>query len=474
MSDSRPFAIQSWADVYQMLRAKAEASRGTVTVAPNGVPSAAWPHTTARDAFAIALVFDAAIDDRASGAVLARWIVESDLLAGEPEDSTEPYLGNRSFWETLAAATVELDRAHTPLPALSLIDDAMRELETVRPAAARERRNAPGTMLVTVFAEPSWRAMALRQIEFFRALRGDAPSSEPFTPSVPATSNADVVALAGYWSDQLTRLGGSASDTFHRLLYSCWRDVVHRVLRESKHAPAHEPCVHNQDFWTSLLLLTTQSDACNAAPMPWAFHIPDSGHHHRNAAPDDTKTVIELPAAATWDDTARIQRDTLGRARGEDVVTGRHISRVPRTTVDDVRQLAALWSDLLAKVGEHSFADVSYRHVIERWKNAVAEVERIPRDVDPNSVYAHNTDFWEALFSISIQIATTAEAPTRWQLVKQATVQAIKDLPQRIKTTAQGLWSDVLERPLVSLGIGLGGVALLYLLLRASNHETRP
>src|SRR5438477_5724591 len=153
MSDSRPLTIQSWSDIYQMLRAKAEASRGTVTVAAHGAPSTEWPHTTSRDAFTIALVFDTAIDEHASGAIVARWIIESDLLAGEPEGSTEPYLGNRSFWEMLAAATIELDRVRAPLPALSVIDDAMRELETARPAAAREPRNASRATLVTVLAE---------------------------------------------------------------------------------------------------------------------------------------------------------------------------------------------------------------------------------------------------------------------------------------------------------------------------------
>jgi len=468
MSDSRPFASQSWAEVYQALRAKAEASRGTVTVAPQGSPGTAWPHTTSRDAFAIALVFDAAIDEHASGAMVARWIVESDLLAGEPDDGTEPYVGNRSLWETLAAAAVELDRAHAPLPASSVIDDAMRELETVHPTAPRERRNASGTMLVTVFAEPTWRAMALRQIEFFRALRGNGPRANPFELPAPATTNTDVVALAVYWSDQLAHLGASASDTHHRLVYSCWREVVHRVLRDAKTAPGRAPCAHNPEFWTSLLLLTTQSDACDAAPMPWAFHDASS---HRNAAPVDTGPTLVFPPAQA-DDAARMQRDEYSRLRGEDTVTGRLVSRVPRTTVYDVRQLAERWSELLAKVGEHGFADVSYRHVLDRWHNAVAQVAAVPQDVDPNSVYTHNTDFWEAVITIAIQIATTAEAPTRWELAKQAVQKVAQELPQRLKS----FWDDILSHPLLSFGIGASSAVFLYLLTRPrrSNTESQP
>ena len=84
MSNSHSFPIRSWSDVYQRLRAKAEASRGIVTLTASTTPGATFPHTTSRDAFAIALVFDTAVNDHAFGSLVARWIGESDLLAGEP------------------------------------------------------------------------------------------------------------------------------------------------------------------------------------------------------------------------------------------------------------------------------------------------------------------------------------------------------------------------------------------------------
>jgi len=466
MSDSHPFFIQSWSDIYQRLRAKAEASRGTVALAASTDPSATFPHTTSRDAFAIALVFDTAVNDHTSGALIARWIAESDLLAGEPEGSTETYVGNRSFWETLAAVAIELDRVHAPLPAMSLIDHAMRELETTRPIAQQVHHTA-GTMLVTVLAESSWKAMAVRQFEFFRMLRGPAVA---VMPTVPATCNADVLALADYWTDQLARVGESPRDTYHRLAHSGWRDVLHQVMRHAKHAPALDTYDHNTEFWDALLLLTQQSDACDASPTPWAFQVPPCGHHgrHRNAAAVDTGPTLDFPAAKTWDDAARMQRDAFSALRGEDRVTGRLIGRVPRTTVADVRQLAAYWSNALAKVGEHGFADISYKHVLKRWKDAVAEVERIPPTADPASVYEHNTDFWEALMTIAIQVAVTAEAPTRWTLVKETTKHAIAELPNTLKTAVNDLAAGVLAKPLLYVGLGLGGLALTILLLGRS------
>jgi hypothetical protein len=474
MSDLHSFAVQSWSDVYQRLHAKAETGRGTTTLISGGAPSVTYPLTTVREAFAIALVFDAAVHDHSSRVLVARWVGESALLAGEPEDSTDTYVGNRSLWDTLAAAAVELDRVHAPLPALSLIDDALRELEVTRPLRAQAARDPAETMLVTVLSEPSWKAMALRQLEFFRALRGETHRGNPFVPAVPATCNADVLALADYWTDQLARVGAHAGDTYHRLVYSCWREVLHRVMRYAKHGPAHDTYVHNTEFWSALLLLATQSDACDVPPMPWAFHVPESCHPRRNAAPVDTRATLDFPGAKTWDDAARMQRDAFAKLRGEDAVTGRLIGRVPRTTVTDVRQLAAYWSVSLAKAGEHSFADVSYRHVLERWKAAVAAVDHIPLNADPASVYEHNTDFWEAVMTIAIQVAVTAEAPTRWQLVTEATKQAIVDLPHTLKTAAQDLVSGVLARPLLYAGIGLGSLAVVAILLSRPSRESRP
>ena len=109
-SPSRTF--HSWSEIYQALRAKAEASRGTVTITTNDAPAATFPHTTSSDAFEILIVFDTAVHEHARGPLVDRWITESDLLAGEPDDSDERYVGNRSFWETIVIAAIEIGRAH--------------------------------------------------------------------------------------------------------------------------------------------------------------------------------------------------------------------------------------------------------------------------------------------------------------------------------------------------------------------------
>jgi hypothetical protein len=274
-SPSRTF--HSWSEIYQALRAKAEASRGTVTVTTNDAPAATFPHTTSSDACEILIVFDTAVHEPARGARVDRWITESDLLAGEPDDSAERYVGNRSFWETIVIAAIELDRLHAPLPAQTSVDDAIEKLDEALGTPAQNVRNARSSPIVTAFCEPTWMAMATRQFEFFRTLRGEDATKLVFLPPVPATCNGDVLLLATYWSEQLTRAGGNASDTFHRLLFTNWRDAVQDVVRHTSQAPPHRVYPLNAPFWRALLFLAVRGDACDEGPTPWTFELPGRG-----------------------------------------------------------------------------------------------------------------------------------------------------------------------------------------------------
>ena len=328
-------------------------------------------------------------------------------------------------------------------------------------------------MLVTVFSEPTWKAMAVRQLEFFRALRGEMRGGGRFLPAVPCTRNVDVLALATYWTEQLARAGDNASNTFHRLLYSAWREVVHRVMRV-------EGCATARDLRAQLRVLERDAPAhdperrMRSVTRAVAVSASDAA---RRAAERGRRSMRDprwtFPAAKTWDDAAQMQRDAFAKLRGEDRVVGRLIARIPRTTVADVRQLAAYWSNGLAKVHEHNSADVSSRHVVDRWRAAVAEVDRLALTTEPSSVYAHNTDFWEALMTIAIQVAVTAEAPTRWQLAKEAGKHALIELPQTLKNAARDVLGGVLAKPLLYAGIGLGGLALAALVLRRPAPTSR-
>ena len=492
MSSTHSFVFSSWIHLYQALRAKAEATRGIVTVAHAAAPGAMFPHTSAKDAFAISVLFDGAVAAHLPETTVELWNQEADLVDREVESCGGPYVGNRSFWQMLAAVALELDRAGAPLPESTQIDDAMKQLATSAPPANPALRNATvnGSGLMTQFTAPTWRSMALRQLELFFRLRGDeivVGSSQPMR--VPATRNGDVLALVDYWTDQLARVGEHATQTHNRLVFSSWREVMGQVERFAKRFPPHEPYPCNPEFWQALILVAIESDACNAPASPWVFQLVAAGTAPRNATAvaTDTGVTLEFPAAPTWDDAARMQRDAFAQLRGEDVVTGRLITRVPRTTVADVRQLAAYWQRTLSKVvmgrtgditqslDDTHWADISSVHVMERWRAAVADVDHVPLTVAPDTVYARNVDFWEALMTFAIQVAVTDEAPTRWQLATKATAKAVHELPTTLKNAASGAASAVLgmagdvvaavlKKPLLYAGVGLSGLALILLL----------
>ncbi len=491
MSDNYPFSVRSWSDVFRTLRTRAEASRGTISLAPDGEGSSGqtWPRTTALDVLAICAAFDDAIHAHGSESLVQRWTAECDLVGGETADTlADTYIGNRSFWSTLASAVTELDRVHAALPGPEVWATAERELATARQPTPP--RNASGGLIVTMFTERTWRAMAERQLMFFRLMRGECDGVDAGVPRVPETRNGDVLELARYWTDQLARIGQHPTDTFHRIVYSCWRDVLTQVAQSAKHAPAAQTYEHNPEFWSALILLTTQTDGCNERPSPWAFTIPGHYGAPRNAAPVDKGLTLEFPSAKTWDEAAQMQRDALVNLRGVDVVSGGLVARIPRTTVSDVRQLTAYWTIGLARVGEQNYADISHSHVLRRWRAAVEQVWALPGTTPPNSLYPHNQEFWTALMTIAIQVAVTSEAPTRFQLLKQAVEHSIqslpgtlKHLPETLHTAVQevvnkgGSWlSGILAKPLLYVGGGIVGLsALVYLLRRppAKREEVR-
>jgi hypothetical protein len=478
MSPEPTPSLRSWSDVFHALRSQAEAQRGAITAPfPDAQDAFTFPRTTGQDVLAISVVFDGALRAHASSSILQRWLAENDLIASQsPWTLADPYVGNRSYWSTLAIVAIELDRVHAPLPDADLWNGAMEQLS----AASGPLRNAAGAMLITLFTAPTWAEMAERQVQLFRVLRGEDRIDHPRLPSVPRTCNADVLELARYWTEQLARIGSDPSDTHARLAYAHWPDVVGNVVRFAKRGNPRAPYIHNAEFWIALALLA-QGDACQQLPAPWAFQVPSTEHiAARNAAPVDDSLKVEFPEAKTWDDAARMQRDYMSQLRGEDVIPGGGlVTRIPRTTISDVRQLAAYWSNALRKVGDHNVADISYRHVVDRWKAAIADVDRIPVNAAATAVYERNRDFWTALMTIAIQVAVTDEAPGRWTLIKESAAHGVKSLPDTLSTVwgtvvdaGKRAVSDALARPLLYAGGAIAGGLLLYLLFRNNNPAT--
>jgi hypothetical protein len=322
-------------------------------------------------------------------------------------------------------------------------------------------------------------------------LRGEDRIVHHRLPIIPRTCNADVLELARYWTEQLARIGSDALDTHERLVYTRWPEVVGNVVQFAKRAHPRATYPLNAEFWIALAMLA-QSDACHMLPAPWAFQTPpsaptDGGPVRRNVAPEGT--IVKLPDAKTFEDAEKVQRAYFRQLRGEESERGVLGTRVPRTIVDDVRQLAAYWRASRQKIGDFKDNDTSARGVVDRWNKAMAAVDAIPPSADGNAVYGDNVGLWNAIVALATQLQITDEAPGQFSLFIRSVghsfvnlPETIYNLPQTVKDLAQrayGAAKDALKevasdatRPLLYAGGAVAAGLVLYLLLR--NRSASP
>ncbi|MDQ3341607.1 MAG: hypothetical protein M4D80_41170, partial [Myxococcota bacterium] len=140
----------------------------------------------------------------------------------------------------------------------------------------------------------------------------------------------------------------------------------------------------------------------------------------------------------TWDDLYIEQYKFLRDSRGSDELApepgmGGTKYKIPRTTNADVVALTDYWSKKFADVKEV----FGHKGAMERWKKALVDVETSARKGDPNAVYPKNNGFWRDLKSTAIHIAVADEAPTKWDIAKDAIKDSFKNLPENIKSGAE-------------------------------------
>jgi hypothetical protein len=109
MSDVSMSSIQSWSDAFHALRAQAEANRAAITAPTPDSPDAfTFPRATGQDVLAVSVAFDATVRAHAPSTILQRWLAENDLISTQsPWTLADPYVGNRSYWSTLALVVID-------------------------------------------------------------------------------------------------------------------------------------------------------------------------------------------------------------------------------------------------------------------------------------------------------------------------------------------------------------------------------
>jgi hypothetical protein len=483
---STTYASRSWIDLYRALRDTAEASRGIDDSAPLTLEPVGWPRTTGVDALAIASIFDPSIQRHAEPSLIERWRIETERLARETSDTLAgPYDGNRSLWATLSVAAATLHQLGATLPPAETCEAVLRELqiETYPTCTLTPTRTA----IAQFPCVPTWDEMAQLQLRFFWVLRGADRVDGPGLVQIPRTTNADVLQLATYWTEQLAALGCGEDTAVSCHTRTRWRAAIDDVAALTTGAATHGVYPNNVEFWRALVALALYLGPSAGAPASWSLHVdtlagPDQPAH-RNAATTAPEGNVQLDftTAATWDDVARIQKAELAKLRGMDRAGYRII---PRTTNADVLKLAGFWSARLAKSGPPRDHDISYANNLNRWRLAVVDVTRLATPGAPDAVYEHNAEFWLALDGVATQIAVTSEAPSRSSLLLDSFKTALHRLPQTIADATDRLLSGIgdttgdlakglglaVAKPLL---IAAGGVIGVLLLLRAFREERR-
>jgi hypothetical protein len=204
-------AITTWLRAFFALQASAMESRGFIEIDAGTDNAARWPRTTGHDVIAIAAVIDPYVREqplRFGGHGLARrWRgIADDLEQLALVDPRTEYEGNRAFWAALPAVFVYLHSEGAPLPppevwdALVAVLHDQSELRNIGPKGDGPFKHFPN---VKTFDD-----LYIEQYKYLRDLRGsDELAPDPGMGGgqykIPRSTNADVIALADYWSKQL-------------------------------------------------------------------------------------------------------------------------------------------------------------------------------------------------------------------------------------------------------------------------------
>ena len=195
--------IHTWIDAHLAVRARAYEMRGSIQLDSG----AQWPRTTGSDVIAIAALFDHAVRLHGTPGIARRWRATlADLEREALAAPRETYAENRTFWPTIESVSVFLDDVAVapPTPALwdALIHEIGADLRNVGPTEDGPIAHFDGIKTY----DDLWTA----QKKFLADKRGSDKMPPPAGMGggdyiIPRSTNADVLQLATYWSEQLAK-----------------------------------------------------------------------------------------------------------------------------------------------------------------------------------------------------------------------------------------------------------------------------
>jgi hypothetical protein len=221
-----------------------------------------------------------------------------------------------------------------------------------------------------------------------------------------------------------------------------WRGVLADIQHDAL-ADLHDTYIGNRTFWATLEAVAVYLDNLALRPpamRAWSalFAIIDAGDDGpRNAGPSGDGPFKHFDGIQTFDDLYNAEFKYLRELRGDDKMQPdpgmSGVERtIPRTTNADVIALGDYWTRQLSAVKDIMGTDA----VTKTWRAAMADVDQLARRAEPTAVYTKNNAFWRALSQTAIHVAVADEAPSKWDLAKDAIKDSIVHLPDTISTVA--------------------------------------
>lgn len=283
--------IHNWTDGYLALRARAFETRGSIETDTG----ARWPRSTGEDVIAIAAIFDHAVRLHGTLGIVRRW---RETLAGLEHEALgalhATYRDSRAFWSSLEMAAVFLDDLAIEAPAPSFWDALIEQLGNEPVRNAGPSGDGPFDHFDGI---KTYDDLYLAEYKLLRDKRGADNLAAPTgmigaQKPIPRATNADVIALATYWSKQLD----AAKHVMGRdSIAVAWKAAIADVDKLARNAKQDDVYAKNNEFWRTLGELAIYVAAADESQSAWniaAGSLNDSLKH----LPENLARVAESGA----------------------------------------------------------------------------------------------------------------------------------------------------------------------------------
>ena len=255
--------IHSWVDGVLALRERAYATRGFVELDDGS----RWPRTTGTDVIAIAAFVDPLVKKHGTLGILRRWRATlADLQREALPAAHDTYAENRTFWASLEATVVYLDDVAVASPSPALWDALVADI------GARRNIGPSGDDPISHFDNiKTYDDLYTAQLKLLKAKRGTDALDQPAGFSggkrdIPRTTNADVLQLATYWSNELAKVKHVFG---HDGVVARWTPVIADVDKLAKPGRPDDVYAKNNEFWRELQEVAIQIAVSDEAPSKW-------------------------------------------------------------------------------------------------------------------------------------------------------------------------------------------------------------